>query len=101
MVNILLKNIPDESAARLSELARKNGMDRMNFIIGLINDALARAPFADKGIILGFIELKNSELDETEVDCPQCDQPLHRPHIGFDGALQIFGPVCINCAVTE
>lgn len=67
-----------------------------------IQDLIARAvDDYDPGIILGYVKLVNSELDEDS-DCPECHSPFTTGvWLGYTADLRAFGPVCGLCANSD
>jgi len=98
MPNILIRDVPTAHIAWLDEQARQADMTRQAWLLKLIGD-LANDFSPD--LILGYVQLKSPEFDESEVECPECGGLLVRPHIGFSGNLAPFGPVCHICATTD
>jgi hypothetical protein len=94
-MNILIRDVDKKTAEKLDELARQKKQTRQQFLADLLNE-ITDSEY-DPDVVLGYIELKNGELDK-ETSCPGCGQDLENPFIGFDGALRPFGPVCWRCA---
>jgi predicted transcriptional regulator len=96
--------IPEILAARLDRVANETGRSRHQVIIDtLTTQHLPDADdLLDLDLVIGFVEAHNGEI--IGEDCPECGQPMDRPHIGFTvGAThpQTFGPVCAACASTD
>ena len=101
-VNATLR-LPEDLAALLDQAASESGQSRHAFIIRVLRDAVRRDDEL-AGLRLGFVELRGSELDPTEVDCPECGQPLERPCIGFLAGTYRpipYGPICYICAAAD
>lgn len=101
MPDFLIRNVSAPVAARIDELARQAGQSRQEFILNLLTIAAGDSP-VDPGIIIGFVELKQSELG-ADYTCPDCHQPRGAKalYLGYTGDFRPFGPVCEFCAVTE
>lgn len=100
-VNISLRLPPD--LASLIDQSIPGGQSRHAFICTTLYAAVRRPGDLDPEIRLGFVELLGGEID-TEAECPECGQPLIRPHIGFLAGAHhpvVYGPICYVCATTD
>jgi hypothetical protein len=96
--------IPDRLVTLLDQAAQEQGMSRHQLVLDTLAERFAPPGDLDAGLVLGYVELRGTEIDPEEVDCPECGAPLVRPHIGFTAGLTqpvAFGPVCALCADTE
>lgn len=102
-VNFTLR-LPETLDALVAQAASAQGQSKQKFIISVLWSAVAPAGDLDPDLVIGFVEMAGGEINPADVDCPECDQPLERPHLGFVvGSVQPlpFGPVCWRCASTE
>lgn len=103
MTTNMTLRIPADLASLVDQAAADDGLNRHAFIIALLREAVERDDGLSPSLVLGFVELASSEID-SDIDCPECDQPLERPHIGFVAGSRrplTFGPVCYRCATTD
>lgn len=94
----------DILAARLDRIANETDRSRHQVVIDtLVDEHLPdAAEILDPDLVAGYVEVFGGVV--VGADCPECGQPMHRPHIGFTvGATgpQAFGPVCEICATTD
>lgn len=78
------------------EKARLAGFSREKFVLELMRREVGDF---NPSLILGYIELSNSELDQDD-DCPECNTPFGNGGV-FIGFTPIghFGPLCRRCAL--
>ena len=88
--------IEKELLTAFDEKARRAGFSREAFVKELMSREVGGF---DPGIILGYIELANSELAPGD-DCPECDTPFGNGGV-FVGFTPVghFGPLCRRCAL--
>jgi hypothetical protein len=102
MPDFLIRNIPAGIAARLDEIARQAGKSKQEFLLNTLIE-LAGDTGLDPGLVIGYTELKQTELERAVWRCPECNQELgdKRLFLGYTGDFRPFGPVCEFCAVTD
>ena len=94
--------IPDKLASLADIAALELGMNRTEFILRSIRQAVERDDKIDADIVLGYIELRSGELQDAA--CPECGGEMRRTFIGFLAGQRYpvsFGPVCEHCATTD
>lgn len=101
-VNFTLR-LPPSLDALVAQAASDQGQSKHQFVIDALWSAVARPGDLDPDLVVGYIELTGGEIG-ADADCPECGQPLERPHVGFIvGSVRplVIGPVCWRCANTE
>lgn len=94
----------DQLDAAITVAAAEQNLSKHAYIVNLLEQAVASPSDLNPDIVIGYIELIGGEIDPQGTDCPECGQPLERPHIGFAVGRrqpQPFGPVCWICATTD
>ena len=94
-MDISLKGVPDQLAARMSELAAAQGISRHEMLLDLLVAAYAEPP-----LVVGWLRLdRRGELD-ADAACPECGQPLTEVWAGLLSNGQWVAPRCQWCAVS-
>jgi len=90
--------LPEELAQQLDAL-RPTGQSQQGQIINILDGYVGDY---DPGLVLGFIELIEGEIDAKAI-CPECHMEFGDKGVwlGFTADLQPFGPICEICATTK
>lgn len=101
-MNILIRDVPEATLARLDAEAQRRRRSRQELILQLLAD------WAEPPIVLGwFRAARNGELslaggvDDEPAECVECGQPLDWPWIAVLSNGSIHGPCCTGCATSE
>lgn len=101
-MNILIRDVPEATLARLDAEAKRRQRSRQELILQLLAD------WAEPPVILGWFRTdRNGELslaggaDEEPDVCIECSQPLDWPWIAILSNGAIHGPCCNGCATSE
>ena len=95
-MNILIRNIPDALAQRISATAEDAGESQQEMLLSLLTVTYAEPP-----VVVGWVRFdRRGELDDA-APCPECGQPLAEVWAGLLSNGQWIAPRCQWCAVSE
>lgn len=94
-MNILIRDVPEDTARKLDEEANNSGLSRQAFLLRLLHERY------EPPAVVGWIKLdRPGDLDE-ESECPECGQALDWPWLAILSNGAWTGPVCSACATSE
>ena len=95
MTDIMIRNVPTDLAARISEAAQAEGLNREQFLRQVLAER-----FGDPLIVLAWF--RADRPGEADIEhCPECGQDMNDMFFGVTSARTLTGPVCAGCAVTN
>lgn len=101
-MNILVRDVPEATLARLNAEAQRRQCSRQELILQLLAD------WAEPPVVLGWFRAdRNGDLslaggaDDEPAECVECGQALDWPWIAILSNGAIHGPCCSGCATSE
>lgn len=92
MTTLTIRNVPPTLAARISEAAQGEGLNREQLLRRLLIER-----FGEPQMMLAFIRADRPGEINYQF-CPECGQDMHELWFAVTSARGLIGPVCAGCA---